>query len=94
MADDSHWGGNTSIFCSIRNSVSLWYVGVRNLAAVILIIIAFYVGLRMALATVAEELGENDFAEEIRRSTPGTEGVVYYNPDNLSKTRTNMLTTK
>ena len=55
LADDSHWGGNTSIFCSIRNSVSLWYVGVRNLAAVILIIIAFYVGLRMALATVAEE---------------------------------------
>lgn len=45
-------------------------------------------------ASVAEELGEKDFAQKIRRSTPGLHGETYYNPENLSKTRTNMLTTK
>jgi hypothetical protein len=45
-------------------------------------------------ASVAEELGENDFAREIRRSTPGPQGESYYDPENLSKTKTNMLTTK
>lgn len=45
-------------------------------------------------ASVAEELGEKDFARKIRRSTPGPQGETYYNPENLSKTRTNMLTTK
>lgn len=45
-------------------------------------------------ASVAEELGENDFAQEIRRSNPGPQGEAYYNPENLSKTMTNMLTTK
>lgn len=45
-------------------------------------------------ASVAEELGEKDFAQKIRRSTLGLHGETYYNPENLSKTRTNMLTTK
>ena len=45
-------------------------------------------------ASVAEELGENEFAREIRRSTPGPQEDSYYNPENLSKTQTNMLTTK
>lgn len=45
-------------------------------------------------ASVAEELGEKDIAQKIRRSTPGLHGETYYNPENLSKTRTNMLTTK
>ena len=45
-------------------------------------------------ASVAEELGENDFAKEIRRSTPGSQGEAYYDPDNLSRTKINMLTTK
>lgn len=45
-------------------------------------------------ASVAEELGEKDFARKIRSSTPGLHGETYYNPENLSKTRTNMLTTK
>ena len=43
-------------------------------------------------ASVAEELGESEFGREIRRSTPGPEGEAYYNVDNLSKTKTNMLT--
>nr|MCR5630129.1 hypothetical protein [Eubacterium sp.] len=54
LKNDDYWG-NTSIFVSIRNSVAMWYVGVRNLAAIILVIIAAYVGIRMVLATVAEE---------------------------------------
>ena len=45
-------------------------------------------------ASVAEELGEREFAREIRRSTPGPQGESYYDPENLSKTKTNMLTTK
>lgn len=45
-------------------------------------------------ASVAEELGEKDFAREIRCSTPGPQGESYYDPENLSKTKTNMLTTK
>lgn len=45
-------------------------------------------------ATVAEELGENDFANEIRRATPGSQVESYYDPDNLSKTKTNTITKK
>ena len=42
-------------------------------------------------ATVAEELGESDFAEEIRASAPKTESEVYYNKENLSMTKANAL---
>ena len=45
-------------------------------------------------AIVAEELGNDNFAREIRRSAPGSQGETYYDPENLSKTRTNMITTK
>ena len=45
-------------------------------------------------ALIAEKLGENAFAKEIRLSTPGAEGEAYYDPENLSKTKTNMLTKK
>lgn len=45
-------------------------------------------------ASVAEELGKKSFAHEIRRSVPGAQGESYYDPENLSKTKTNMLTTK
>ena len=55
LSDDTYWGGSGGIFVTIRNSVASWYVGVRNLAAIALIIIAVYVGIRMAIATVAEE---------------------------------------
>lgn len=43
-------------------------------------------------ATVAEELGENNFAKEIRASAPKTEGEAYYNKENLSMTKTKALT--
>lgn len=45
-------------------------------------------------ASVAEELGEKELAREIRCSTPGSQGEAYYNIENLSKTRTNMIITK
>lgn len=45
-------------------------------------------------ASVAEELSEKDFAREISLSTPGVQGESYYDPENLSKTKTNKLTTK
>lgn len=45
-------------------------------------------------ATVAEELGENNFAKEIRASAPKIEGEAYYNKENLSMTQTKVLTTK
>lgn len=40
---------------AIRQNVATWYIGVRNIAAVLLVIVAIYVGLRMAISTVAEE---------------------------------------
>lgn len=39
---------------SIRPNIQLWYVAFRNLAIVLCAIIVIYIGLRMALATVAE----------------------------------------
>lgn len=40
---------------TIRKNIAMWYYALRNLAIVILLIILVYVGLRMALSTVAEE---------------------------------------
>ena len=39
----------------IRKNVAAWYYSLRNISAVILIAILMYVGLRMALSTVADE---------------------------------------
>ncbi len=40
---------------TIRQNIAMWYYALRNLSIVILLIILVYVGLRMALSTVAEE---------------------------------------
>lgn len=40
---------------SLRNSVATWYISLRNLAIVALVVILVYVGIRMALSTVAGE---------------------------------------
>ena len=40
---------------TIRANVAAWYVGVRNVAAAALVLILIYVGIRMAISTVAEE---------------------------------------
>lgn len=39
----------------IRKQVAIWYVAIRNIAAVILAIMALYIGIRMAISSVAEE---------------------------------------
>ena len=40
---------------SLQSSVSLWYVTIRNIAVIILLGILLYVGIRMAISTVAAE---------------------------------------
>ena len=40
---------------TIRKNVAAWYYSLRNISAVILIAILMYVGLRMALSTIADE---------------------------------------
>ena len=40
---------------TIKATAADWYVGTRNLAAIVMILIALYIGIRMAISTVAEE---------------------------------------
>lgn len=40
---------------ALRDQISIWYVAIRNLAAIILGIMVLYVGIRMAISSVAEE---------------------------------------
>lgn len=44
-------------------------------------------------AIVAEELDMTDFAKEIRNSKPSSQGEAFYDHNNLSKTKTNILKT-
>ena len=48
-------GTNASTINLIREQVSIWYVAIRNIAAVILAVMALYIGIRMAISSVAEE---------------------------------------
>ncbi len=48
-------GANATTMNNIRNSVAVWYTAIRNISAVILILILIYVGIRMAISTVAED---------------------------------------
>lgn len=48
-------GKNASTINAIRTNVSVWYISLRNLAAIILVLILIYVAIRMAISTVAEE---------------------------------------
>ncbi len=40
---------------TIRENIAIWYTSIRNIAAVVLAIIAVYVGIRMAISTIAED---------------------------------------
>ncbi len=40
---------------TIRQNVAIWYTSIRNVAAIALAIIAVYVGIRMAISTIAED---------------------------------------
>ncbi len=44
-----------STVSEIRDNVAVWYVGIRNVAAVLLALILIYVAIRMAMSTVAED---------------------------------------
>lgn len=46
---------NNTITDTIKATAADWYVGTRNLAAIVMILIALYIGIRMAISTVAEE---------------------------------------
>lgn len=48
-------GNNAGTINAIRENVAVWYVSIRNLAAMILTLILIYVAIRMAISTVAEE---------------------------------------
>ncbi|MDO5305687.1 MAG: hypothetical protein Q4E87_08955 [bacterium] len=48
-------GAGGSTMQTLREGVAKWYVGLRNLSIVILALICIYVGIRMAMATVAQE---------------------------------------
>lgn len=45
------------------------------------------------LAAVANELGESEIAKQVTASTPKLEGEAYYDKENLSKIKSNILTT-
>ena len=46
---------NGNSLSNLKENVSIWYVAIRNLAAVALAIILVYVGIRMAISSVAED---------------------------------------
>lgn len=48
-------GAGADTINNIRTQVSIWYVAIRNLSAAILAVIVLYVGIRMAISSVAEE---------------------------------------
>lgn len=48
-------GATNEVVKALRESVGVWYTAMRNIALAFLIIICIYVGIRMALATVADE---------------------------------------
>jgi len=47
--------GEDSMVLTVRKAVSTWYYVMRNIAAAILMVILIYVGIRMAISTVAQE---------------------------------------
>ena len=48
-------GKNTEFMNTLKKQVAIWYTSLRNLAVVGCAIVAIYVGIRMAISSVAEE---------------------------------------
>ena len=48
-------GDPSSTSYMIKENVAIWYTSIRNIAIVVLAIIAVYIGIRMAISTVAED---------------------------------------
>ena len=52
---DNLSGSYSNLIKDISESVSIWYTAVRNLSVIILAVILLYVGIRMAISSVAED---------------------------------------
>ncbi len=48
-------GASSNVIKTLRTSISGWYIGIRNVAAALLVIVCIYVGIRLALALTGEE---------------------------------------
>ena len=48
-------GATNEVVKALRENVAIWYTAMRNIALAFLVVICFYVGIRMALSTVADE---------------------------------------
>ena len=48
-------GATNDTIKTLRTSISSWYLGIRNIAAALLVIVCIYVGIRLALALTSEE---------------------------------------
>ena len=48
-------GDDNSLVTQIRTSIAIWFYVLRNIAAAILLVILIYVGIRMAISTVATD---------------------------------------
>ena len=55
MFEETPSGPNSELSNSIKHSTALWYVTIRNIAAAACAVTLLYVGIRMAIATTAED---------------------------------------
>lgn len=47
--------GKNDVIVDIRNNIAGWYYAIRNLAIIISLLVLIYIGIRMAISTVAED---------------------------------------
>lgn len=55
LNNDDGNDNNNKYYSSIKKSVAEWYYSIRNIAIIISLVVLIYVGIRMAISTVAEE---------------------------------------
>lgn len=55
MFEETPSGPNSELSNSIKHSTAVWYVTIRNIAAAACAVTLLYVGIRMAIATTAED---------------------------------------
>lgn len=47
--------GKNDVIVDIRNNIASWYYSIRNLAIIISLLVLVYIGIRMAMSTLAED---------------------------------------
>jgi len=55
MFKTSYTGNHATTAEKVKNSVATWYVTLRNIAAVLLVLVLIYVSIRMATSTIASQ---------------------------------------